>query len=584
MSSPAISADSLITLDVGTTDTRAHLYDVVNGRYRYIASGIAQTTIMPPFNDLREGIFHALTQLQDITQRTILSNNGRILIPSQADGSGVDAIAVTLSAGPVIKVVAVGLLEDVSLESARNLATSTYASVNETLSINDRRKQDERIDAILRVRSDLIIIAGGIDGGASRSINELLEAVGAACQLMPKSHSPHILYAGNKEIHENVTKILGPLTNLHFAPNIRPTLRIERIESAQTQLVNIFRQIRAQQLYGLTDVESWAEDRLAPGSSAFGRTIQFLSLANKSRNSVLGIDVGASALTLAATNRNDLLLRVYPELGLASQAENLLASISIGSIARWLPFAISHTQIRDYLFNKASHPGSLPSSAEEMYLDQAITKQIMRTALKTITSKLHGRAAQGHSKLVPPFEPIIISGRAITHAPTLAQSLLMTLDGIQPTGITTLVLDQNNIAASLGAAATYNPLITVQVLESNAFLNLGTIISPVGYAQPGVSILRINTTLQDGTETQLDVKNGTLQVIAVPQRQSATLQLQPLHRFDIGMGSPGRGGTVQVTGGAFGVIIDARGRPLTLPQDAKSRGILMKRWLKTLGN
>jgi hypothetical protein len=492
---------------------------------------------------------------------------------------------VTLTAGPTIKVVAVGLLKDVSLESVRNLARSTYASINETLSINDRRKQDERIDAILRVRSDLIIIAGGIDGGASHTINKLLEAVAAACQLIPKGHySPHVLYAGNKEIHENVTKTLGSVTNLHFAPNIRPTLRIESIISAQTQLTKIFSKIRSRQLYGLTDVEAWAENRIAPGASAFGRTIQFLSLANKSRNGVLGIDVGASALTLAATHGKDLLLRVFPELGLASQAENLLASISIKNIAQWLPFAISHTQIRDYLFNKAAHPGSLPASAEEMYLDQAITRQIVRTALKTITTKFHGGATQGHSKLVPPFEPIIISGRAITHAPTLGQSLLMVLDGIQPTGITTLVLDQNNIAASLGIAATYNPLITVQVLESNSFLNLGTIISPVGYAQPGVTILRVNTTLQDGTETQLDVKNGTLKIIAIPQRQSATLQLQPLHRFDIGMGSPGRGGAVQVTGGAFGVIIDARGRPLTLPQDAKSRGVLMQRWLRTLGN
>jgi sugar (pentulose or hexulose) kinase len=62
MSSSVISADSLITLDVGTTATRAHLFDVVNGRYRYIASGIAQTTITPPFNDLREGILDALAQ------------------------------------------------------------------------------------------------------------------------------------------------------------------------------------------------------------------------------------------------------------------------------------------------------------------------------------------------------------------------------------------------------------------------------------------------------------------------------------------------------------------------------------------
>ncbi len=583
MSSSANSADSLITLDIGTTATRAHLFDVVDGRYRFIASGTAKTTIAAPLNDLRTGIFHALTKLQEITQRTILSNSGHILIPSQADGSGVDALAATLSAGPKIKVIAVGLLKDVSLESACNLAKTTYTTISETISINDRRKQDEHIDAIWRTRSDLIIIAGGIDGGAAHTIQKLLEAVGMACYLMPKGYRPQVLYAGNKEIRDDVTETLGDLTDLHFAPNIRPTIRTERIMAAQPQLAKIFTKIRLRQLAGLTDVEAWAKSRLVPGASAFGRTIQFLSLVNKTRHGVLGIDVGASALTLAATNADDLLLRVYPELGLASQPENLLANISIEDISRWLPFEISHTQIRDYIYNKAPYPDSLPSSSEEMSLEQAITREIMRAALINTAPKLHSRNTRGITHLLPALEPIIISGRALTQAPTLSQSLLMCLDGIQPTGITTLVLDQHNIATSLGIAATLNPLISVQVLESNAFLNLGTIISPVGYAQPGVSILRVNTTLQDGTETNVDVKNGTIEVIAVPQGQSATLLLQPLHRFDIGMGSPGRGGKVQVTGGALGVIIDARGRPIKLPHDAGRRHETMQRWLWRLG-
>jgi hypothetical protein len=481
MPSSAKSADSLITLDIGTTATRAHLFDVVGGRYRFIASGIANTTIAAPRNDLRTGVFHALTKLQEITQRTILSNNGHILIPSHADGSGVDALAATLSAGPKIKVIAVGLLKDVSLESACNLAKTTYATISETISVNDRRKQGEHIDAILRTRSDLIIMAGGIDGGASHSIQKLLEAVGTACYLMPKGYRPQVLYAGNKEIHDAVIETLGSLTNLHFAPNIRPAIKTERIMPAHTQLTKIFTKIHSRQLAGLTDVEAWTKSRLVPGASAFGRTIQFLSLVNKTRHGVLGIDVGASALTLAATNADDLLLRVYPELGLASQPENLLANISIENISRWLPFEIAHTQIRDYIYNKAPYPDSLPSSSEEMSLEQAITREIMHAALNNAAPKLHGHAAHGSTHLLPHLEPIIISGRALTQAPTLSQSLLMCLDGIQPTGITTLVLDQHNIAASLGIAATVNPLISIQVLESNAFLNLGTIISPVGY-------------------------------------------------------------------------------------------------------
>jgi hypothetical protein len=60
------------------------------------------------------------------------------------------------------------------------------------------------------------------------------------------------------------------------------------------------------------------------------------------------------------------------------------------------------------------------------------------------------------------------------------------------------------------------------------------------------------------------------------------MQLQPLHKFDIGMGGEGVGGKVRLNGSALGVIIDARGRPLRLPQDREKRRELHKRWMLAL--
>jgi len=59
-------------------------------------------------------------------------------------------------------VVAVGLLEDISTESAKNLASTTYAQVVETMSLNDRRKTVARLDTILQRKPDLIVVAGGL--------------------------------------------------------------------------------------------------------------------------------------------------------------------------------------------------------------------------------------------------------------------------------------------------------------------------------------------------------------------------------------------------------------------------------------
>jgi len=90
--------------------------------------------------------------------------------------------------------------------------------------------------------------------------------------------------------------------------------------------------------------------------------------------------------------------------------------------------------------------------------------------------------------------------------------------------------------------------------------------------------------LESGKETKLEARFGDIEVIPLPSGQFAQLHLQPLHRFDVGMGGPGRSGGVRVVGGALGIVIDGRGRPLKLPNDPENRRVALKRWLWALGN
>ena len=584
MTSSVVSTDSILTIDIGTITTRVSLFDVVGERYRFIASGTAPTTIAPPFSDIREGVTRAVNHLQTITGRVLVGMDGMLLIPSHPDGTGVDAVAATLSAGPEIKVVAVGLLEDVSLESARNLAATTYTTVSEVVSLNDRRKQDARIDAILRVRPDLVIVAGGINGGATQSVHKLLDAVGLACFLMPRNQRPQVLYAGNSSIQAEIQETIAPITDIHIAPNIRPDIHTEQLAPAQVALSKIFKTVRAQQMFGVSDLDQGSGGRLLPTSTAFGRIVRFLSHIYDPNKGVLGVDVGASSTTIATALKGKLAMRVFPQLGLGVKLENLLQYIPVEHIAYWLTEEISKSSVRDYLHNKAAHPASLPATVEEMAIEQATTRQILRSAVSQVMSALPFEIKGPGRDLLPWFEPILASGSVLSHAPTLGQSLLMLLDGLQPSGITTVVLDQNDLLASLGAAADVNSLMAVQVLESHAFLNIGTVIAPIGIARKGIPVIRVQVTFEDGSETKIEVKYGSIEVIPLPSGQSAQLQLRPLHRFDVGMGGPGRGGRVRVVGGSLGIIIDARGRPLHLPSDPELRRDSMKRWLWTLGN
>ncbi|MEN6394714.1 MAG: hypothetical protein ABFD53_12980, partial [Anaerolineaceae bacterium] len=86
----------------------------------------------------------------------------------------------------------------------------------------------------------------------------------------------------------------------------------------------------------------------------------------------------------------------------------------------------------------------------------------------------------------------------------------------------------------------------------------------------------------NGDETVQDIQAGALEVLPIQPGQSVNLQLRPLHGYDVGMGGKGRGGRLKVVGGEFGVIIDARGRPLRFSSDPVKQGERNKRWLSAL--
>ncbi len=583
MQSSLIDADSVLAIEIGTVSTRVILFDVVEGRYRFLGQGNVPTTIGAPSNNVSVGVKAALDQLHDITGRVLFDADGQLVIPSQPNGSGVDACVATVSVGPPLKVVAIGLLEDVSAESAKNLASTTYARVVDTMSLNDRRGTVSRLDTILQIHPDLIIVAGGIEGGATRGVIDLLEAVGLSCYLMPKDQRPEVLYAGNSALAKDVQSSIGTLVNLLVAPNVRPSYESEQLTPSQPALAQVFRLVRTRQMRGLEEVDEWTNHHLMPAATAFGRTIRFISKEYAQTNKgVLGVDVGASATTIASAYRGDLRLSIYPGLGLGENLPEILNLCNLGDIMRWVPADISDQFVRDYIYNKAIYPTSLPITPDELATEQAIACQAMHLAIKQ-ASKSYPPDLPGTSPgLLPWFEPIVASGSVLTKAPAYNQPVMMVLNGLQPTGVTTIALDRNNLAPSLGATAAVTPLLTVQSLDTTNFANLCTIISAVGNAPHGTPILRVRLTGEDGATSEQEVQQGSLVMIRLPLGQVGTLHLAPLHRFDVGMGGPGRGGTVKVIGGVLGVVIDARGRPLRMPTDPARRRDLLNSWLTTI--
>ena len=574
--------DSLLAIDIGSIHTRTYLFEIAGDSFRFIAQGVARTTAEYPVHDLGEGLVSSIQNLEEITGHQILGPDGRFILPALPGGQGVDAMTATISAGPTMKIVCAGLLGDVSLVSAEHLAKTNYTRVLDQVSINDTRQMDEQIDSILKILPDAIILSGGSDDGANHSLRRLLTTLGISCSLLPPEKRPEILFAGNKAIHGDVKGILEANATVNIAPNIRPQPEVEILDPAQSMLTDMVNRFRFRHLDGANDLNNLVGSRLLPTASSFGRMIRFLGKVYHSQRGVLGIDMGSMLTTTAIGKAGKLYLRVsQPGHDRLSYLEAMY-QIPAQELLPWIGYNLSEEYLRDYLINKAVYPATIPTTNEDLAVEYALARYRLSNAISQFSHSYPGLNMSFRNGLQPGFEPIVISGTTLTAAPSLAQSLLMVLDGLQPIGLTTIVLDQNHLLSVLGAAGQVSPNLPVEVLETGALLNLCTVLSPVSQKRPGANIMNIHIVTEDKQEIDMEVLQGSLTVIPLSQGETANLFIETPGGDQSGL-SGGQTGGFKVTAGALGIVIDARGRPVRTPTDILARQELLHQWLTILG-
>jgi hypothetical protein len=96
-------------------------------------------------------------------------------------------------------------------------------------------------------------------------------------------------------------------------------------------------------------------------------------------------------------------------------------------------------------------------------------------------------------------------------------------------------------------------------------------------------LLTLEVDRGDAGREQLEVRAGELRRIELPPAQRTRIYLSPNASTDVGMGLPGLGGWVTVPTSSVGVVIDGRGRPLVLPEEAEQRSQTIYNWLWQLG-
>jgi hypothetical protein len=131
----------------------------------------------------------------------------------------------------------------------------------------------------------------------------------------------------------------------------------------------------------------------------------------------------------------------------------------------------------------------------------------------------------------------------------------------------------------LGVLSTINPEAAFNVLMKDCVVRAGTCIAPVGQIETGSdeAALTLSTAMPDGTTLEKTLPYGCVELIHLGEDQTVDMELKPHKELDVGMGN-GNIVNATVEGGVVGVIIDTRGRPLTLPEQVKERKRKLIEW------
>jgi len=584
-------ASRIVATDCGSTTTKAILIERVEGSYRLRGRGEAPTTVEAPFDDVTVGVLNAVGELEELTGETFLQDS-RVGTPRQGD-AGADLYLSTSSAGGGLQMLVTGVIKSMTAESAQRAALGAGAIVIDVIAVDDGRQDHQRVAAIRSIRPDMILMSGGVEGGTIQHLLDISEVLVAADPKprLTRGFTLPVIYAGNSGAVSGVDQVLADRFELLVVDNLRPTLEQENLGPAREAIHRLFLEHVMAQAPGYDKLLTWTSAPVMSTPRAVGEMVQLA--AQQEGTDVLAVDIGGATTDIFSVFGDQFNRTVSANLGMSYSVSNVMAEAGVANIGRWMPFPIADRELRNRLRNKMIRPTTIPQSREDLLLEQAVAREALRLAFAhhgALASGLKGvqqartmadlftQAASGASLMnMMSLGLIIGSGGILSHAPRREQAALMMIDAFQPEGITKLAVDSIFMMPQLGVLASVLPEAAVEVFRRDCLVPLGTVIAPAGRGKPGEPVM----TWEIG-EKKGELSYGELVRLPLAEGEEATAVLDPRRGYDVGAGK-GRRWSGPIAGGVAGVILDGRGRPLELPEDAAARGTKLTEWMRAAG-
>lgn len=555
---PVQPGAALLAADVGTVYTKVYLLEDVAGERRLVALGRAPTRGPDGAPAATEALAVALRQAlrragreryPPPEQRLILTSAGMVpRLTVVAGGADARAVRTSLESLPI------RLLEPVILDGGG-------------------RDPEHLLGQIEAQSPDAVIVAGG-----SRPA-ERAQAV-AAVEAIANSfgrQAPLVLLAGDGEFIDLASSLLDRDRSLVAGSDPRASVQ------------DLARRMMEERLAGMgmneEGLTAWRQGGV--GSSLEGICAATRLIADRYDVDVLTLDLGAShAMSVACmgpSGRRRVVVAARDDLGLRLGRQTILREAGVEALAAWLPVDMAAAVLRHDARQGAAIPAAVPETVDDLLLEHAYAREALRLLLEDLARRCSANEGPGGLAALPAVDLVIGSGGALAGVPRLTQAALILLDAVQPDALTQLALDRATGLSLLGSIGIQGgPAALGAALERDGLLNLGLCIAPVGAGKEGEPAIKVEVVYATRSPVTVEVAVGAIEVVPLPIGERALLKLWPARDFDIGLG-PGSAATprAEVEGGAVGIIVDARGRPLTLPPLREKRQAKLLQWLQS---
>jgi uncharacterized protein (TIGR01319 family) len=451
-----------LLIDFGSTYTKLRAIDL--DRRRILGSGQGPSTVT---TDIMIGM---KASLDDLERRLGGLPRFKYRLASSSAAGG-------------LRMVTVGLVRELTAEAARRAALGAGAKLVGAFAY---RLTESDVERIVSLEPDILLLAGGTDGGNSDVILHNAEVLGRSALACT------VVLAGNRNAADDARAALAGREVL-ATENVMPEFNVLHIEPARTAIRQVFidRIVHAK---GIDRARAEFDRVLMPTPAAVLEGARMLADgcdgisglgpllvvdpggATTDVHSVASGEPSAPGVIVQGLPEPRVARTVEGDLGMRHNAANIVELVGVDAIAA--EAGLDAARVEALVTEISGDFDRLPRTADEVALDRALVRAAVRHAVirhcGTVDTvyTVTGPVAVQHGKDLSEVSAVIGTGGALVHSPDPRSVLEMALaDPAMPRSLRPkapkLLLDRHYLLYACGLLGTVEPQAALELALAN---------------------------------------------------------------------------------------------------------------------